>query len=102
MRTLYVGGDAKLRARTRPWILTPGEVDAQEVEQLARTVQEARERASAGAVGKVELDLDHTMPRADGVDGDPDLHAEAVGERQHVFESVSSQRPLPGDGRARL
>lgn len=101
MRTLYVGGDAKLRARARREILTAGEVDAQEVEQLVPAVQKARECTSAGAVGEIQLDLQHAMPCAYRVDGHRDLHAEAVSERQHVFECSPSQRALPGDGRMR-
>ena len=61
---------------------------------------EAGERASAGAVGELELDLEHTMPSTDGVDRHPDLHAVAVRERQHVAQRLFAQRPLPGDGSA--
>jgi len=82
-------------------ILTAGAVDTQEVQELAAPVQETGGRASAGAVGEVELDLRYAMSRADGVDRHRDLHAEAVSERQYVFERSPSQRSLPGDGRAR-
>lgn len=63
-------------------------------------MQKASERASAGTMGEIELDLQYPMPCADGVDSHADLHAEAVSEWQHVFERSLSQRPLPGDGRA--
>ncbi len=59
---------------------------------------EPGERAPGGAVGEVELDLDHAMPGAHGVDRHPDLHAEAVRERQHVAQRPLAQRPLPGYG----
>jgi hypothetical protein len=63
-------------------------------------MEEPAERATAGAVFEVELDLDDAMPRAHGVDRHCDLHAEAVRERQHVFERSAAQRALTGDRRA--
>jgi hypothetical protein len=80
--------------------LPPCEVHAHEVDELAATVGEPGGRAPGGAVGEVEVELDDSVPGADGVDGHADLHAEAVGERQHAAQRLLAERALPGDRRA--
>src|ERR1700712_4801545 len=42
--------------------------------------ENARRVAAGGGVGEVHLVLPHPVAGADGVDGHPDLHAEAPGE----------------------
>jgi hypothetical protein len=79
--------------------LAPREIHAHEVEELAAAVGEPGGRAPGGAVVQVEVELDDSMSGADGVDGHADLHAEAVGERQHVQQRVFAERALPGDRR---
>ena len=55
---------------------------------------EPGERAPARAVGEIELDLhQRACPRADRVDGHPDLHPVAARERQHVAESSRGRAP---------
>ena len=49
-------------------------------------------------MGEVELDLGDAMPGAHGVDRHPDLHAEAVRERQHVLEHAARNARCPEIG----
>src|ERR1700722_14662070 len=97
IRTEYVRSPAKLRARG-----PARDVDPQEVDHLASAVQEARGRASAGAMGQLKLELAHLPAAAHSVDRHADLHARPVRERQHVGEYPGAQGALPGDGSDRL
>ncbi len=56
-------------------------------------------RAVGRPMAEVELDLEHAMAGADGVDRHPDLHPEAVRERQHVPQDARAKGALPGDRR---
>ena len=76
MQTLYLQGGARLRASSarprrspdaRPEQLArrlpSGQVDPHEVHELASAMDEPGERAAGGAMGEVELDLDHADGR---------------------------------------
>lgn len=76
------------------------QIDTHEVDQLAGAVEEAGRRAAGGAVSKIELNLHHAMPGADGVDCHADLHAEPGRERQDIGQDACAQGTLAGDGGA--
>ena len=69
--------------------------------QLVAAVQKAGRRARAGAVAEIELELEHAVARAGGVNRHPELHAEPAREGKHVGQNVRAQRALSGDRSAR-
>src|SRR6185369_12683016 len=87
----YARDEPRLRARRRTRRTAgmrrsagpgPGGGDEGEVAELDQAMEEAGGVAAGGPVGEVDLVLADPVAGADGVDGHPDLHAEAAGERE--------------------
>src|SRR5450759_1910586 len=78
------------------------DVHAHEVDQLTPAVYESAEGSARRAMVEIDLDLHHAPSGARGVDRHPDLHAEPVGEREHLLEHTRPQGPLSRDRRPQL